>query len=76
MSTTPTATTKPVVPTGGQARRPKPPLRVHRGAPVPHDLQLLLQDLYQCQDCCSEVRWDLRVAIGHDPICITMKEVK
>jgi hypothetical protein len=69
----PTGTTKVVGPTATRSRRPTAPLRVHRGAPVPHDLQLLLNDLYQCQDCCSEVRWDLRVGIGHDPTCITMK---
>jgi hypothetical protein len=71
----PTATTKPVVPTSGKVGRPPAPLRVHRGAPVPHDLQLLLQDLYQCQDCSSEVRWDLRVGIGHDPGCPAQRGV-
>jgi hypothetical protein len=65
----PTATTTAAVPTATRFRRPTPPLTVHRGAPVPGALQYLLNQLYSCMDCNSEVRWDLRVGIGHDPDC-------
>jgi hypothetical protein len=69
----PTGTTKAVSPQAGPPRRPKPRYTVHRGAPPPDELQRVLNELYECPDCNSEVRWDLRVGIGHDPTCITMR---
>jgi hypothetical protein len=45
----------------------------HKPSEPPAAVQYLLNELYQCPDCVSEVRWDLKVAVGHDPMCITRR---
>ncbi len=45
--------------------RPSPPLAV----------QQVLNELYSCPDCGSEVHWDLKVGVAHDPDCPRQKGV-